>query len=213
MDDAAAIEALQGAETLVREFGTVYDNRWGRSITSRGMDNDALAPDLAKIQDEVRQKVRFARDVVAAMGELEIARRIKEDKDSTMTGHGFQGARVAILEAMSILAHREKLEAIVGPTGPRLVASELNPLIWGSAAALWDHGHVRQAVQTAATALEGELQGIAGPDVSGENLAQLLAIKPPTDTSPRLRIRGIEPDSKAWTSAHEGAAAMVRGAF
>jgi uncharacterized protein Ymh len=101
----------------------------------------------------------------------------------------------------------------VGPVGPRLVASELHPAIWGAAARLWDDGHVRQAVQTAATALEGLLQGIVGPGLSGENLAVLFSATDPTPGSPRLRLRNVDPASKTWKSAHEGAAALVRGAF
>jgi hypothetical protein len=93
------------------------------------------------------------------------------------------------------------------------VASELHPAIWGAAARLWDDGHIRQAVQTAAAALEGLLQGIAGPGLSGENLAGLFSTTDPTPGSPRLRLRNVAPASKTWKSAHEGAAALVRGAF
>jgi hypothetical protein len=89
----------------------------------------------------------------------------------------------------------------------------LHPTIWGAATKLWDDGHLRPAVQTAATALEGLLQGIAGPAVSGENLAILFSTNDPTPGSPRLRLRGVDPASKTWRSAHEGAAALVRGAF
>ena len=72
---------------------------------------------------------------------------------------------------------------------------------------------MRPAVQTAATALEGLLQGIAGPGVAGENLAILFSPNDPTPGSPRFRLRDVDPASKTWKSAHEGAAALVRGAF
>jgi Protein of unknown function (Hypoth_ymh) len=49
--------------------------------------------------------------------------------------------------------------------------------------------------------------------VSGENLAALFSTKDPTGESSRLRLRNLDPASKTWTSAHEGAAALVRGAF
>jgi len=64
-----------------------------------------------------------------------------------------------------------------------------------------------------ATALEGLLQGIAGPGVSGESLAVLFSTTDPTAGSPRLRLRTVDPASKTWRSAHEGTAALVRGAF
>jgi hypothetical protein len=59
----------------------------------------------------------------------------------------------------------------------------------------------------------GMLQGVAGPGVSGENLAGLFSTNDPTSGSPRLRLRNVDPASKTWRSAHEGAAALVRGAF
>src|SRR2546430_5810255 len=89
----------------------------------------------------------------------------------------------------------------------------MHPTIWGAAAGLWDDGHLRAAVQTAATALEGLLQGIAAPAVSGESLAVLFSTYDPTAGSPRLRLRKVDPASKTWKSAHEGAAALIRGAF
>ena len=43
-----------------------------------------------------------------------------------------------------------------------------------------DDGHIRPAVQTAATALEGLLQAVAEPGVSGENLAIVFSVRDPT---------------------------------
>jgi hypothetical protein len=95
------------------------------------------------------------------MGELDLAAKVVELEEGQSGKHPFTQARMAILEAIAILAHREELAEIVGPVGPRLSASELHPAILGAAAALWGVGHFRAAVQTAATALEGLLQGIA----------------------------------------------------
>jgi hypothetical protein len=157
--------------------------------------------------------VKLAHDVIEAMGEKDLAAKVIEHEEGHIGGHPFTQARVAMVEAIAILAQREELAEIVGPVGPRLVASELHPAIWGAAASLWDNGHPRQAVQTAAAALEGLFQVIAGPGVSGEGLAALFSIKAPEPGSPRLRLRGLDPASKTWTSAHEGAGALVRGAF
>jgi hypothetical protein len=43
-----------------------------------------------------------------------------------------------------------------------------------------DDGHIRPAVQTAATALEGLLQAVAEPGISGENLAIVFLVRDPT---------------------------------
>jgi hypothetical protein len=49
--------------------------------------------------------------------------------------------------------------------------------------------------------------------VSGESLAVLFSTSDPTTGSPRLRLRNVDPASKTWKSAHEGAGALIRGAF
>jgi hypothetical protein len=163
--------------------------------------------------DEVRARTRFAQDVIEPMGENEIASRVVEHNEGEFGGHPFTQARVALVEAIAILRQREELAEIVGPVGPRLSVSELHPAIWGAAAALWDGGHFRQAVQTAASALEALLQAKAGANVSGENLGKLFSTSEPTAGSPRLRLRDVDPSSNTWKSAHDGAAGLVRGAF
>jgi len=210
VNDALAHERLSGILELIDRWGDLYLRRWGK----RGNpESPGLAAEVDKGIDEVRARTKLAHDVIAAMGEEELAAKVVEHAEGLHGSHPFNQARVAIVEAIAILAQREELAEITGPAGPRLVASEMHPIIWGSAARLWDDGHVRPAVQTAATALEGLLQGIAGPGVSGENLAALFSPSDPAPGSPRLRIRDVDVASKMWRSAHEGAAALVRGAF
>ena len=210
MNDALAHERLVGVLELIDRWGELYNRRWGK----RGHAEDgSLAAQVNTLIDEVRTRTKLAHDVIAAMGEEELSAKVVEHEEGLYGGHPFTQARVALVEAIAILAQREELAEIVRPVGPRLVASELHPTIWGSAAKLWDDGHMRPAVQTAATALEGLLQDIAGPGVSGENLAILFSPNDPTPGSPRFRLRDVDPASKTWKSAHEGAAALVRGAF
>lgn len=210
VNDALAHERLSSILELIDRWGDLYLRRWGMQGNPEA---PGLASEVDKGIDEVRARTKLAHDVIAAMGEEELAVKVVEHEEGLYGGHPLTQARVAIVEAIAILAQREELAEITGPAGPRLVASEMHPIIWGSAANLWDDGHVRPAVQTAATALEGLLQGIAGPGVSGENLAALFSPGDPAPGSPRLRIRDIDPASKTWRSAHEGAAALVRGAF
>jgi Protein of unknown function (Hypoth_ymh) len=212
VNDALAHQRLAEVVALIDRWGDLYYQRWGYR-QYRGVERDELDGQLNQIIDEVRARTKLAHDVIAAMGEDQLATKVVEHEEGLGGGHPFQQARVAIIEAIAILAQREELAEIIGPVGPRLSASELHPTIWGAAARLWDDGHLRAAVQTAATALEGLLQGIAGPGVSGEGLAGLFGISDPTPGSPRLRLRNVDPASKTWKSAHEGAAALVRGAF
>lgn len=211
MDEAAAIERLEQVLNGVDAWGDLYDRRWGRLPPYE--DDRSFDSVVRQGVDDVRRRVRFARDVVEAMGERDLAERIAEHEEGQFGGHPFTRARVAINEALAILTQREELARLVGPTGPRLSASELHSAIWGAAAALWDDGHYRAAVQTASTCLEGILQGVAGPAVAGENLASLFSPTPSSAREPRLRIRELSQDSRTWRSVHEGAAALVRGAF
>lgn len=212
MDDARAHESLSGVLELIDRWGDLYERRWGYG---HGAASDGLARPLKAGIDEVRTRTRFARDVVAAMGEKDLVVKVVEHEEGMYGGHPFTQARVAIVEAIAILVQREELADIIGPVGPQLSTSQLHPAIWGAAAALWDNGHYRQAAQTASSALEALLQAVAGPGVSGENLAALFSLSEPTPDMPRLRFRDIDPDpaSKTWKSAHEGAAALVRAAF
>lgn len=211
MDDGLAHERLQGVLDLIDQWGAVYDRRWGKQAPYQ--DHPDLAAQVDEGIDQVRSRVKLAHDIVEAMDQSDLAPKIVEHEEGQFGGHPFSQARVAIIEAIAILEQREELAAIVGPVGPRVAATELHPVVWGAAAKLWDDGHTRAAVQTAGTALEGLLQATAGPGVSGENLAIVFSPSAPTPGSPRLRIRGLDPESKTWKSAHDGAAAMVRGAF
>jgi hypothetical protein len=131
-----------------------------------------------------------------------------------MYASGWGGCRTAMVELLAVLVSQNEIEQIVGDTGPQLAASSLHPLVWTAAARLWDDGHHREAVQTAAQALEGLLQGVLGkPDVGGTDLALGFSTKPPDAKWPRLRIPGLDQASRTWTTAHEGAGYLVRSAF
>jgi len=211
VNDALAHERLNGVLELIDRWGDLYELRWAKRPPYQ--EHPELDSEVREGIDEVRTRTKLAHDVIAAMGEDELAAKVVEHNEGQFGGHPFTQARVTIVQATAILAQREELAEIVGPVGPRLSASELQPTIWGAAANLWDDGHLRAAVQTAATALEGQLQAIAGPAVSGEGLAVLFSTNEPVVGSPRLRLRGVDPPSKTWKSAHDGAAALVRGAF
>ncbi|SDD15714.1 TIGR02391 family protein [Glycomyces harbinensis] len=210
MNDELAHERLVEILKIIDDWRELYNRRWG---LKNYPENPRLAREVDEGFDRVRARTRFARDVAIAMGEEQLAALIVEHEEGMYGGHPYTQARNAIVEAIAILAQREELAEILGPVGPRLSAAELHPVIWGAAAGLWDDGHHRAAVQTASTALEGTLQAIATPALSGENLSILFSLTDPTESSPRLRIQDVDPASKTWKSAHEGALALVRGAF
>ena len=133
MHDALAHERLVGVLELIDRWGELCYRRWGK----RGHPEDgSLAAQVNTLIDEVRTRTKLAHDVIAAMGEEELSAKVVEHEEGLYGGHPFTQARVALVEAIATLAQWEELAEIVRPVGPRLVASELHPTIWGSAAKL-----------------------------------------------------------------------------
>jgi hypothetical protein len=158
VNDSLAHERLLAVLELIDRWGELYNRRWGH-VAPHYQTEVGLDSQVKTLVDEVRTRTKLAHDVIAAMGEDDLAVRVVEHQEGMYAGHPFTQARVAIVEAIAILTQREELAEIVGPVGPKLSASELHPTIWGAAAHLWDDGHFRASVQTSATALDGMLQG------------------------------------------------------
>jgi hypothetical protein len=140
MNDALAHERLNGVLELMDHWGDLYERRWGKRAPYQ--DQPGLDNQVKEGIDEVRTRTKFAHDMIAAMGENELAKKVVEHNEGAYSsGHPFTQARVAIVEGIAILSQREELDEIVGPVGPRLSVSEFHPAIWGAAAALWDDGY------------------------------------------------------------------------
>lgn len=210
VNDALAHQRLQEILVVIDDWGQLYERRWGYG--HGGHEAPGLDETVRVQIDTVRARAKLARDIVSAMGEPNLSKQIEYHEEGLYGGHPLTKARVAIVEAIAIIAQREELAEIVGPIGPRLSATRLHPAIWGAAAVLWDGEHYRAGVQTAASALEALLQNVAGAGVSGASLAEVFSLKEGSKT-PRLRLRGYVPESRTWRSAHDGAAALVRAAF
>jgi len=211
VNQTLALGSLTEILALIDSWGKLYDARWGKH--SPYIEDLSLDQELQRLIDPIRARVKFAHDVVVAMGEAGLAGRIVEFEEGQFGRHPFSAARVAVVEAIAILSQQEELALITGPIGPRLAASELQEKIWSAASSLWDGGQFGFAVQAASSALESKLQRVAGGGVSGESLAGLFSLADPVEAFPRLRFRFLDPASKTWKSAHDGAGALVRGAF
>jgi hypothetical protein len=98
-------------------MGDVYERRWGHK-PPRYQEQPGRDLQVKEGIDEVRARTRFARDVIAAMSENEIAAKVVERNEGQFGGHPFTQARLAIAEAIAILAHREEFAEIVGLVGP-----------------------------------------------------------------------------------------------
>jgi hypothetical protein len=102
------------------------------------------------------------------------------------------------------------------PVLPGLDPNDFHSWVADVAARLWNDGHTRQAVQTAATSVEGWLRGKLSVHEGSISsiVASAFSTSDPGPDAPRLRFADVTPvGSDNWKSAHEGAGAFGRGCF
>ena len=134
---------------------------------------------------------------------------------------GWDTALEAAERLIGILQQQEKHDAILGPSGPLLAAAVLHKWVWNAAVDLWDSGHYKEAVRSAASAVEDQTRlKIDRRDLTGAAIfTEAFGLDLPEPGRPRLRFARIEEKagsgkrSQEWTSAHEGAMAFGRGCF
>jgi hypothetical protein len=134
-----------------------------------------------------------------------IAARLRETSSLTWS-HGNQLATLD--ELLGRLHGKEDEERILGVAGPNLSASQLHHWVWDHAAALWDDGHRREAVQAAATAIfDSHLPAKLGSSAGKPRdlVSQALSLEPPLPGKPRLRLPSYDEGTPTWKDAHEGA--------
>jgi hypothetical protein len=191
VDDHAAAEAL-------RQFIKEVDDQFARWNGSHNPANDPVL-------QEGREHLKLRRPAIERIVEtVEPGRHRRWEVDR---GFEFREAREHALRAVGILESRAEVDAILGPSGPRLQAAQLHPWVWEAAARLWDGGHRRAALQAAATQVEANAQAkLDRYDLSGVELwRQAFRTEKPRPDQPRLRFSGFIEDTPNWISAHEGA--------
>ena len=119
----------------------------------------------------------------------------------------WQQHRVAAQRCLAQIRRAEEIQSNLGDIGPRLRAAGLHPWVWEAAARLWDDGHRRMAIQSAATAIDTYTQAkLARNDLAGSDLmANAFNEKPASPIDPRLRFPEFQQGTPNWTSAHQGA--------
>jgi hypothetical protein len=193
MDAAAAIQIIDEAIGGLDEFdaayikvenveGAVFDQYWAES--------------LAVEQSMVLPRLELARQIAERAGANALEVAAPPDK-SMWVSHPYESNRNALVVLRTRLAEQERMAAVLGDAGPQLSTSSLHPAIWEAAARLFDGEHYRQAVQNAGQALESYLQVIAGPEVSGENLAQLFAA---SGDGARLQFDFLDSNGRTYTN-------------
>jgi hypothetical protein len=91
MNDALAHERLNGVLELIDRWGDLYERRWGHK-PPHYQEQPGLDSEVKEGIDEDRARTRFAQDVIAAMGENEIAAKVVEHEEGQFGGHPFTQA-------------------------------------------------------------------------------------------------------------------------
>jgi hypothetical protein len=188
MDTQKALEEVQAFFLDIVEY-------------ERELETDRVTPNL---RTRIAQRLTLITDIAEASS-LHDADRIRL-WDSYMRS---SLARTAVEELSGILQGEDRRTQIFGLKGPKLQAARMHRWVWQAAAELWDGGHMREAVQAAATSvfdqqLPAKL-GASKGDKPADLVSQAFSIDPPTPDKPRLRLPGFTKGDNDWKSAHEGA--------
>jgi uncharacterized protein (TIGR02391 family) len=200
VDYERGLKVVEGYLALIAEYERLYEE----SLRPRGTTDDAQVRAAMKlVNDEILTRLKIIVDIGT-----EFYPTFREG----LTVHPYESHRFSQIKSKVLLlrgALRDAQETldIVGVTGPRIAAADLHPTVWNPAARLWDDGHYRQAVESAATAVDDALRAKLGrSDIRGRDLiAQAFTEDDPEPGKPRLRFTDINPDDKKrWVDAHQG---------
>lgn len=122
--------------------------------------------------------------------------------------------REGVTRAIAQIDRRADVEAMLGDTSPRLVASALHPWVWDGARSLWHSGHLREAVRAASVKINAETQNrLQRRDLSEVDLFnQAFSDDPASDTAPRLRLP-TDDGSPTGASVRRGVRSLGAGLY
>jgi Protein of unknown function (Hypoth_ymh) len=191
------------AEKVVEEFVALIDAH----------QEAACDPGQARVAEKLQEQIRMRLPTIAVIGD-QVLRNFGAGLQEAHVGYCWQPIRDRSLTLFGYLRDAEERDAILGPVGPRLSASELHTTVWSAAARLYDGEHYRAAVQAAASAVEMQLKAkLDRYDLSGDPLVtEAFSIAPPQPGKPRLRFTGVGPPAGSlWRDAHVGAMNFGKG--
>jgi hypothetical protein len=205
----------QKALGAVYEFQAYLNNseRIYNEVLNRGPESYENTTEWRNAERPINERLGLIEDIARAI-DPDLGQRVR-----TTVRHVWphRPQATVIEEIIGRLTLAGQHDAIFEPHGPQLDAVQLHPWVWQNALALWTSGHRRAAVQAAATAifdvqLPAKLE--RGPDTKGgKDLAgQAFSTKDAEPGSSRLRLSRYDPDSRNWTSLHEGAMYLGQGA-
>jgi hypothetical protein len=136
-----------------------------------------------------------------------------ETASTPWRGYTTSTATGAIDQALGILRDQDEWKTRLAPDAPSLIADQFHPNVWTAAAAIWDTGQYRVAVQQAAVSLSAHIAAKAVSSLTDRELVQLV-FKPdaPAQGQTRLHFPG-DKTTRNWRSQQDGLHLMAQGAF
>lgn len=118
---------------------------------------------------------------------------------------------------LGALEERERVAAILGPTGPVLSTTDLHPEVWSASATFFDHGVFKESVPNASRAVNVMLQDkLIRRDLGEAKLVQQAwSTNAPEPDRPRQRYPGVDEGDQpaAWKDLNVGTSQFGSGLF
>jgi hypothetical protein len=132
---------------------------------------------------------------IAKLANPELVRDITRPKS-----YGLSATKRAVETAIGIIRDQDEWRVNLAPDAPSLVADQFHPHVWEAAAAIWDTGSYRVAVQQAAVTLSTHIAAKAGSSLTERRLVQeVFKTDPPTAAQVRLHFPG-DKSTDTWKS-------------
>jgi hypothetical protein len=171
---------------------------------SRGVET----PKKTELKSQFNAEIPTVREIVKRL-DPELVEKIM----LPMYQSGTRYSRQAVEQALGILRDQDEWKANLAPDAPSLIADQFHPNVWKAAAAIWDTGQYRVAVQQACVSLSAHIASKAGSSLAERELVQLVfKADPPGNGQVRLHLPG-DKASRTWRSRQEGLQLLAQGAF
>jgi hypothetical protein len=157
-------------------------------------------PNYKRLAEEIHKQLPLIKDIAREF-DPKLETRIDHGVNY---GSGFGAALSATNELLGFLETADRRAAILGVKGPRLALSSMHLWVHGAAAQLWDDGHHREAVTTAASAIFNTYLPAKVEMPKGTQPDAMLG-KAFKGESPFLNNPGFETPGQDRTNAYEGA--------
>ncbi|MFE0799592.1 TIGR02391 family protein [Streptomyces sp. NPDC058812] len=140
--------------------------------------------------------------------------RTEVPNDKNKTVNRWYQHREAAQRADAALQRDVDVRARLDDVSPQLTAGTMHPWVWEGARALWQSGHLREAVTAAARKVNAETQNKVGRRNPSETklFQNVFSLSAPKADEPRLRLMDDD-GSGTFHSVHRGAMAFAEGCY